>query len=144
MDFTTVNLLGVMIAAIAAFIVGSVYYPLMSKPWLKATRRDPTTIKMSYSPFVISFIGELVMALALALVLGAITLGNPDDYSITMGLMWGFVLWLGFAAMTMTINHRYGGYGWDLTLIDGFHWLLVILAMGAVLGWFGPPEVTLT
>ena len=143
MDFTTVNLLGVLVAAIAAFVVGSIYYPLMSKPWLKASRRDPSTIKMSYSPFVISFIGELVMAFAFAALLGAITFGDPGEYTILNGLMWGAMLWLGFVMTTMTINHRYGGFGWDLTLIDGLHWLLVLLVMGAVLGWFGPPDVTL-
>ena len=96
MDFTTVNLLGVLVAAIAAFVVGSIYYPLMSKPWLKASRRDPSTIKMSYSPFVISFIGELVMAFAFAALLGAITFGDPGEYTILNGLMWGAMLWLGF------------------------------------------------
>jgi hypothetical protein len=37
----------------------------------------------------------------------------------------------------MTVNHRYQGFGWDLTLIDGLHWLGVALVMGAVIGWFG-------
>jgi hypothetical protein len=40
-------------------------------------------------------------------------------------------------ATTMAVNHRYQAYGWDLTLIDGGHWLGVALIMGAVIGWWG-------
>ncbi|HSO46981.1 MAG TPA: DUF1761 domain-containing protein, partial [Rhizobiaceae bacterium] len=38
---------------------------------------------------------------------------------------------------TLVVNHRYGGFGWDLTLIDAGHWLAVLLVMGAVIGAFG-------
>ena len=51
-------------------------------------------------------------------------------------------LWL--AWRLLVVNHRHQGSGWTLTVIDGLHWLLVLLVMGAVLGWFGPaPEATL-
>ncbi|MEV8805597.1 DUF1761 domain-containing protein, partial [Mesorhizobium ciceri] len=53
------------------------------------------------------------------------------------GLVFGFVLWLGFVATTLSVNHRYENFGWDLTLIDGGHWLGVLLIIGAVIGWFG-------
>ena len=46
-------------------------------------------------------------------------------------------VWLGFMATTLAVNQRYEGFGWDLTIIDGLHWLGVALIMGAVIGGFG-------
>jgi hypothetical protein len=44
-----------------------------------------------------------------------------------------FAVWLGFVATTQTINHRYSLKPWSLTIIDGAHWLGVLLVMSIVL-----------
>jgi len=138
MDFSVVNWLAVVIAAVVVWLFGAVWYTVLSKPWMRAARIDLSTSKKSILPFIISFIAELIMALVFALVVGAITGGEP---TLVAGLVFGFVLWLGFVATTMTANHRYENFGWDLTLIDGGHWLGVLLLIGAVIGWFGAPVV---
>lgn len=134
MDFQAVNWLAVIAAAVVAWLFGAAWYMGLSKPWLKAARRDPATMKKSPLPFVISFIAELIMAYIMALVVGAMTGGEP---TLLAGLVFGFVLWLGFVATTLSANHRYQDFGWDLTLIDGGHWLGVLLIIGGVIGWFG-------
>ncbi|MEC9343971.1 MAG: DUF1761 domain-containing protein [Pseudomonadota bacterium] len=135
MVFGGVNYLAVLIAAIVAFGVGAVWYGvLVSKPWMKAARLAPEDIKPSPAPYIISLAGELVMAWVLAGVIGHL---GPGQVTLWNGVVSGFFVWLGFMFMTMMINHRYHGYGWDLTLIDGGHWLLVALAMGAVIGFMG-------
>lgn len=136
MDFSVVNWLAVVVAAVVAWLFGAAWYMGLSKPWLKAARLDPATIQRSAVPFVVSFIAELIMALVLTLVVGAITGGEPNPIA---GLLFGFVLWLGFIATTLAVNHRYEGFGWLLTLIDAGHWLGVMLIIGAVIGWFGAP-----
>ncbi|MER8660309.1 DUF1761 domain-containing protein [Mesorhizobium sp. M1148] len=138
MDFSVVNWLAVVVAAVAAWLFGAVWYTALSKPWVRAARIDLSTSKKSILPFIISFIAELIMALVLALVVGAMTGGEPV---LVAGLVFGFVLWLGFVATTLMANHRYENFGWDLTLIDGGHWLGVLLIIGAVIGWFGAPVV---
>lgn len=138
MDFSAVNWLAVIVAAVVAWLFGAVWYMSLSKPWLKAAKLDPATMKRSPLPFVISFIAELLMAFVTALIVGAMTGGEP---SLVAGLVFGFVLWLGFVATTLSVNHRYEGFGWDLTLIDAGHWLGVLLLIGAVIGWFGVAEV---
>ncbi|CAN7745987.1 DUF1761 domain-containing protein [Mesorhizobium caraganae] len=138
MDFSAVNWLAVVVAAVVAWLFGAVWYMGLSKPWLKAAKLDPATMSKSKLPFVISFIAELIMALVVALVVGAMTGGEP---ALTAGLVFGFVLWVGFVATTLTANHRYENFGWDLTLIDGGHWLGVLLIIGAVIGWFGASVV---
>jgi hypothetical protein len=138
MDFSVVNWLAVVVAAVAVWLFGAVWYTALSKPWMRAARIDPSTAKKSILPFIISFGTELIMALVFALVVGAMTGGEP---TLVAGVVFGFVLWLGFVATTLTANHRYENFGWDLTLIDGGHWLGVLLIIGAVIGWFGAPVV---
>ena len=38
---------------------------------------------------------------------------------------------------TMGVNHAFSGANPKLTLIDGGHWLAVLIVMGAVIGAFG-------
>jgi len=133
-----VNWLAVVVAAVEVWLFGAVWYTALSTPWLRAARIDPSTAKKSILPFIISFVTELIMAAVFALVVGAMTGGEP---TLVAGVVFGFVLWLGFVATTLTANHRYENFGWDLTLIDGGHWLGVLLIIGAVIGWFGAPVV---
>ena len=67
---------------------------------------------------------------------------QSNDVTILLGLKFGFLLWLGVSITTLSINHRYQGFGWSLTLIDGMHWLLVLLVQGAIVGFFGAPVLT--
>lgn len=136
MDFSAVNWLAVIGAAVLAWLFGAVWYTALGKMWLSAARIDSTKMRNSATPFVIGFIGEVVMAFVMALVIPAMTGGQP---SIVAGLVLAFVLWLGFVATTLVVNHRYQGFGWMLTAIDSGHWLGAMLIMGAVIGWFGAP-----
>jgi hypothetical protein len=138
MDFSVINWLAVVVAAVAAWLFGAAWYMGLSKPWLAAARIDPSGMQRSVTPFIIGFIGELLMATVAALLLGALTGGEP---SVLAGVIFGFVFWLGFVATTLAVNHRYQGFGWGLTLIDGGHWLGVLLIIGLVIGWFGGPVI---
>jgi hypothetical protein len=140
MDFSSINYLSVGIATLAGYIVGAVYYTVLGKAWMKAARLDPATMKMRYSPFVISFIAEFVLATVLYMILEDITFAGTfsEDFDLKASLAWSLILWVGFVAVPLVVNHRYQGSGWSLTVIDGVHWLLVLLVMGAVIGWFGP------
>ena len=138
MDFAGANYLAVLVAAVAAFAFGAAWYMALSKPWMAAARIDPSKGNRSIAPFVTSFVCELIMAWVLAILMNAITFGEP---SVIAGLIIGFVVWLGFMATTIAVNHRYEGFGWGLTVIDAGHWLGVALIMGAVIGWFGGPVV---
>ncbi len=132
MLFAGVNLIAVLAAAVAAFIAGSVWYGVLGKAWMAALGRDAETFKPSPGPFIIAFVGELVMAFVLA---GLI--GHMGDVTIRFGVISALFVWLGFVATTVAINNAYQGSRWSLPLIDAGHWLLVLLVMGAVIGAFG-------
>lgn len=134
MDFAGINYLAVVVAAVAAFVFGAVYYGSLGKPWMKAARIDPAEAKMSPMLFIVSFVSELIMAWVLAGVIGHLGSGQ-----VTVGnavISAGF-LWLGLVATTLAVNHRYQSFGWDLTIIDGLHWLGVLVIMGVVIGYMG-------
>ncbi|MGV3549167.1 DUF1761 domain-containing protein [Rhizobium sp.] len=145
MDFAAINYPSVVLATLAAYIVGAVYYTVLGKVWVKAAKLDPATVKRSTASYIISFIAELVLALILFLVLNDITFAGSfsDDFDYKSGIAWALIFWAGLVAMPLVVNHRYQGFGWALTIIDAVHWLLVLLVMGAVLGWFGVAETSL-
>ena len=129
-----IDYLAVLVAAVLAFAWGATYYMTLSKPWMKASRVDPSKGDKSAAPFVISFVALLVMGAVLSHIVAQV---SPGAASVQTGLVTALWAWLGFMATTMAVNHRYEGYGWDLTIIDGGHWLGVALIMGAVIGWWG-------
>lgn len=138
MDISSINWIAVIAAAVVAWLFGAAWYMLLSKPWQAAAKLDPTTMQRSITPFIISFVAEIVMAVIFSMLLGTLTFGEP---SVVAGVMFGLIFWFGFVFTTLAVNHRYQGFDWGLTLIDGGHWLGVLLLIGAVIGWFGGPAI---
>lgn len=131
MEFAGINYLAVIVATIAAFVFGAVYYGSLSKPWMKAAKieGDPN---MSPKLFIVTGLCQLVLAYMMAGLLG-----HLDVLTLTGGLTTGFFVWIGFIATTVTVNQRYQGFNWDLTIIDCGHWLGTALITGGIIGAFG-------
>lgn len=128
------------LAAVASFIFGGVWYGLLSKPWMAAAKLSEAQIKgtggPSPVPFVITFIAQTFMAWMLAgLILHMAKAGLPA--TLKNGMITSFFVWAGFVATTLIVNHRFQMQSWALTLIDGGHWLGVLLIQGAILGMWG-------
>jgi uncharacterized protein DUF1761 len=132
MSFAGVNYYAIVIAAIVAWLFGAAYYAALGKAWMKAARLDPESIRMTAGPFIVSFVAELIMAWMLAGLLG-----HLGVFTLASGVVTALFVWFGFIATTISVNERYQGFGWDLTFINGGHWLGVAVIMGAVLGWWG-------
>ena len=136
MSFAGINYLAVIIAALAAFGLGAVWYMVLAKPWVRATGKTEAELKKEGSgkalPFIICLLALLVMAWMLAGLMGHI--GN---ITVRGGMISGAFVWTGFVITTMGVNHTFGGQKPMLTLIDGGYWLAVLVLMGAVIGAFG-------
>jgi hypothetical protein len=74
------------------------------------------------------------MAYVLAGLIGYL---GADQVTPWNGLVSGFVVWIGFVATTLATNHSFQGAKRSLTLIDGLHWLGVLLIQGVVIGLIG-------
>ena len=135
MSFTGVNYLAVIIATLAGFGLGTVWYMVLAKPWMHAvgkTEADRPQGGAQVLLFAIAIVALFVMALMLAGLMGHI-----GDITVRGGVVSGFFVWLGFVITTMGVNHAFGGAKPMLTLIDGGYWLAVLLIQGAVIGAFG-------
>lgn len=134
MDVSGVDLLAVLVAGVAGFAFGSVWYMTLSRPWLAAVGKTKEQLRTESSPtvFVLAAVAQLVMAYVLARVVA--WHGEPTAGS---GLLVGLVVWVGFVATTLVVNHGFQGARRSLTLIDGGHWLGVLLIQGLVIGLLG-------
>lgn len=143
MNLGNLNYWPILIAAIAGFAFGALWYGALGKQWMAArgiSAADMEKAKAAMGtipvPYIIAFVALLVMAWMFAGVLLHLARGGMP-MSIRAGMISGLFLWLGFVVTTMAVNHAFQGAKRSLTLIDGGHWLGVLLIQGAILGWWG-------
>jgi hypothetical protein len=136
MAFAGLNILAIVIAAVAGFAWGAVYYIGLSKQWLAAVgrTREEVHAKRSAAPFIVSIVGLIVMAWVLAGSIGHLGLGQV---TLKNGIISGLFVWAGFVATTVFVNNAFGGRKYMLSVIDSIHWLGVLVIQGAVIGAMG-------
>lgn len=141
MDLGEVNFFAVLLAAIASFLFGGVWYGMFARQWLSAVERDNerrggTTwpVRASAIPLIIAFLAQLLMAYILAGVIGNL---GPGEVTPINGVVSGVYVWIGFVMTVLVVSHAFQGTDRALTLIDGGHWLGVLMIQGAVIGWIG-------
>ncbi|HMK81771.1 MAG TPA: DUF1761 domain-containing protein [Xanthobacteraceae bacterium] len=142
MAFAGINYLAVVIAAVAAWLTGAVYYGVLGKPWVAAHGKTMEAFKAeqgahkgtihAWLPFVLTFICELVIAYVLAGVVG-----HLGVVTIRAAVISGLFVWGGFMLTTMLANNAFSGARYMLTLINAGHWLAVVAVIGIVIGWMG-------
>jgi hypothetical protein len=132
------NYLAIVIAAVAAWLTGAGWYMALGKTWTDALGTAPEKMTPAghrpgaFLPYVYAFIAELLMAWILAGLLGHI-----GALTVRGGIISAAFCWLGFVMPTMAVNNIFAGRDARLLLIDGGHWLLVLVLMGAIIGGMG-------
>ena len=138
MAFGGLNLLAVVVAAVASFIFGGVWYGVLSKQWMAAAniRMEDFQAKgvTTAVPYAIAFLAQLVMAYVLAGLIGHLGTGQV---TLKNSVISAAIVWAGFVLTTLMVNHAFQGAKKELTLIDGGHWLFVLLIQAAIIGWMG-------
>ena len=134
MAFAGLNYLAILAAAIGAFVFGSAYYGILGRSWMAAlgVADGEAGPRMSPTPFIVAFLAELVMAWVLAGVMA-----HLGSITVRTGMISGAFCWLGFVITTLASNYAFQGRPRTLTVIDGGHWLGVLLIQGAVIGAIG-------
>lgn len=136
MNFAGMNIVAIGLAAVAGFAFGAVYYMSLSRQWLAAVGKTKEEIAgtRSIAPFVTSFVALLVMAWVLAGTLGHL---GPGQVTLKNGIISALFVWVGFVATTVAVNNAFGGRKPMLSVIDGIHWLGVLVVQGAIIGALG-------
>ncbi len=138
MAFGGMSALGIVLAAVAGFLFGGVWYGIFSRQWMAATGIKESDVSGGWQknavPFIIAFVGLLIMATVLAGIIGHL---GPGQVTVRNGIISGAFCWVGFVVTTLTVNNAFQGARTSLTFIDGGHWLGVLLIQGAIIGLFG-------
>jgi hypothetical protein len=138
MTFAGVNYWAVLIAAVAAWVAGAAWYMSLSKLWQAAVGMTPEKMAAAknnpyaWVPFVLVFLGHLVMAWTLAGILG-----HFGTVTVKDGIITGALCWFGFVFTAMLAGNAFAGRTYRLTAIDGGHYLVVLVIMGAIIGAMG-------
>ena len=136
MTFAGINYVAVIIAALAGFGLGAVWYMVLGGAWMRALGKTKAELRPGNSAKVLPFIIALVALFVMALMLAGL-MGHLGDVTVRGGVISGLFVWVGFVITTMGVNHAFSGTKPMLTLIDGGHWLAVLVVMGSVIGAFG-------
>ncbi|WP_342077407.1 DUF1761 domain-containing protein [Yoonia sp. SS1-5] len=122
--------LSVIVAAVATFAFGALYYGLLSKPWLAASGvpvdEDGKPLNSSDpTPYIVSFVCILLVA---GMMRHSFVLSGID--TAAKGLISGLGVGLFFITPWIFINTGYSNRPWKLAVIDGGY----ATAAGAIIG----------
>jgi polyferredoxin len=123
MAFAGLNYVAIVVAAVAGWLVGTA----LRWPFTRKRRKKVQAL-------VLAFTACLIMAWMLAGVLGHL---GPGQVTLRNGVISAAFLWFGFVLTSTIVNNTSAGRAWCQTAIDVGHWLVVLLAMGAVIGGIG-------
>ncbi|HVQ37136.1 MAG TPA: DUF1761 domain-containing protein [Pyrinomonadaceae bacterium] len=132
MDFSSINYLAVLVAALSTFILGGLWYSpmLFGKAWMRANNFTDADVQ-SFSKarmFGWSFVFSLVMALNLAMFLAGPTT------NLTWGLAAGALAGVGWVAMAVAIIGLFENKSWAYIIINGSYMTVAFTVMGAIIG----------
>ena len=129
MALSNVNWLAIIVAALAPFAIGSLWYgPLFAKPWMALTGITRGTPRQNST--ALTFGGAAVLNLIIATSL-AMFIGGGDWM---FGLVAGFAAGFTFVAMAFGVTYLFESRPLRLWLINAGYQTVAFTIMGAILG----------
>lgn len=129
----SVSWLGIVLAVVAAMIIGSVWYgPLFGKKWMKLVglkrgQSSPT------GPMLIMLGLAIVQAFVLAHFIAYTAYFYPDISNPTIGLLTGFWAFLGFVLPVLVSNAVFAKGSMELLKINLGNQFITLLVIGTIL-----------
>ena len=128
--------LAVILAAVATFVLGAVYYMVLSKPWVEAsgvpTDANGQPLNSSNpAPYIVSFVMILLVA---GMMRHTFALSGID--TLGKGILSGLGVGLFFITPWIFINTGYSDRPWKLAIIDSGYATFGCAVMGLVLTLF--------
>lgn len=132
MDFSKINYLAVLVAALSTFVLGGLWYSplLFGKAWMRVNNFSESDVA-SFSKarmFGWSFVFAVIMSLNLSMFLAA------PDTTVTWGMAAGALTGVGWVALAIAIIGVFENKSWGYIAINGGYMILAFIVMGAILG----------
>ena len=123
---TTINFLSVLIAAVASFVFGWLWYgPLFGKTWARENKIKGEG-EMSFSKLLVQFITVLLTVLAIEILFTG---------SIAQGFALAVIVWIGFLVANRLSSMLWMRQSWTVFFIDAVYHLANLILIVAVLNW---------
>jgi hypothetical protein len=130
-----VNWLAIIVAAVAAFAIGALWYSplLFARQWMAAHGHTPEKIAAMQSSmgktYAFSFVTYVIMAMVIALLMG-LTGAN----SAVQGIVLAVLAWLGFGFTIGLNTNLYSNKPAAAFMIDAGYQIVHVIVMGAIIG----------
>lgn len=129
-----INLLAVLFATLAAFLVGGLWYgPLFGKAWLGQVGMTAEQLQQGFNPakaygftFICAGIAAYVLAAAFALL--------PTPVDLITGATYGVVLGIAWVGTSFATSYTFERRSATLLMINAGYHTVEFAAMGAILG----------
>jgi hypothetical protein len=130
-----VNWLAIIVAAVAAFAIGALWYSpmLFGRRWMAAHGHTPEKLAAMQSSmgktYTFSFVTYVIMAMVIALLMGLTGAGTAIQ-----GIVLAVLAWLGFGFTIGLNTNLYSDKPAAAFLIDAGYQLVHVIVMGAIIG----------
>lgn len=136
MPFTSVNLIAVIVAAVASMAIGAMWYgPVFGKIFAKAIGMDQWTeekrndmMKKSRYYYLLQFAASILMFYVFAVILTALNM-----FTVAGGMIAALIVWIGIIVPVKFGEQLWGGK-MILFVLGSGNMLLTMIAAGAIIG----------
>ena len=126
-----VNWLAVVLAALAGFVVGGIWYgPVMGKKWMGAVGLTEDQIKQGNMGLIYG--GAFAFSLLASWTLAHTFSTYAQDLSVFVKVLTALGVALGFIVPAIGTNYLFSQKSKTLFFIDASYWILFYIAMGFV------------
>ena len=129
--FGNVNFIAVLVAAVATFALGGLWYSpfLLGKPWMAENGFTEQTMGQGNMALVfgVAFVLYLIAAVSLAMFLGPVV-------EMAFGLQIGLIVGVTYVATATGVTYLFERKSVKLYLINGGYQVLAFALMGAIIG----------
>lgn len=135
-----INYLGVLLAAIAYFIIGAIWYApsVFGSRWMRHEKAQIGFLaEQPSSSHIGSYAGEFIIALVMAYVLSLLIQVSLAD-EVVEGIAIALWIWTGFIATTHFSAVLWGRKTLKSFFIHAGFMLVGLIAMGSIIMYFGP------
>ncbi len=133
MEPVTINYLAVIVAAVAYFVIGALWYSpaLFGKTWMKGIGK--TKEQMAGGSAVLNYLMGLITAFFASYGVARIMLWSGGS-SIRDGIITGLLVGVCFALATMVMNDIFEKRPKSLTVINGLYHIVALVVAGIIVG----------